>query len=297
MTNEPSDKSALRFTPPSSVDTVARDLLGEKLKAIEEHVDKDVIVLYGPIQSGVDVGIREAVERIENHRDTALFIVDTEGGSVEVVERIVDVLRNRYKEVHFAVPDKAMSAGTVLVLSGDSILMDSFSRLGPIDPQILSPDRSRYISGLSYLSQYEELKKKGPEITQAEMILLQKLDLAELDMYRLAKDLTIDLLKKWLVQYKFRNWKETEDQKIAVNDKMREERANKIAESLNDQQRWGSHGRGISSKVLRDELELKIEDLEQDPKQWQLIREHFWFLMDYCNRNGFRNFIQSKNLI
>lgn len=296
MADEYSDKSDLRFTPPSNVDTVARDLLGEKLKAIEEHVKKDVIVLYGPIQSGVDVAIREAVERIEEHREIALFIVDTEGGSVEVVERIVDVLRNRYKEVHFVVPDKAMSAGTVLVLSGDRIFMDSFSRLGPIDPQILSPDGSRYISGLSYLNQYEELKKKGPEITQAEMILLQKLDLAELDMYRLAKDLTIDLLKKWLVQYKFRNWKVTEDRKIPVDDEMREERANKIAESLNDQQRWGSHGRRISSKILRDELKLKIEDLEQDPKQWELIRDHFWFLMDYCNRNGFRNFVQSKSL-
>ena len=128
------------------------------------------------------------------------------------------------------------------------------------------------------------------------MILLQKLDLAELDMYRLAKNLTIDLLKKWLVQYKFRNWKITEERKIKVDHKMREDRANKIAESLNDQQRWGSHGRGISSKILRDELKLQIEDLEQDPKLWELVRDHFWFLVDYCNRNGFRNFVQSKNL-
>ena len=287
----------LRFSPPSNVDTVARDLLSRKLEAIEHNCDRDMIVLCGPIQDGVDIGVREAVERNEDHRKGALFIVDTPGGSVEVVERIVDVLRNRYQEVDFVVPDKAMSAGTVLVLSGDRIYMDTFSRLGPIDPQILSPDQTRYISGLSYLNQYESLKKKGAAITQAEMILLQKLDLAELDMYRLAKELTIDLLKQWLVQYKFRNWTKTETRGLDVTDKMRSDRANEIAEALNDQERWGSHGRGISSRVLREELGLKIEDLEDQPEFWGLIRDYFWFLMDYCNQNGYRSFIHSRSFV
>ena len=140
-------------------------------------------------------------------------------------------------------------------------------------------------------------KKKGAAITQAEMILLQKLDLAELDMYRLAKELTIDLLKQWLVQYKFRNWTKTETRGLDVTDKMRSDRANEIAEALNDQERWGSHGRGISSRVLREELGLKIEDLEDQPEFWGLIRDYFWFLMDYCNQNGYRSFIHSRSFV
>ena len=142
---------------------------------IEDHTGKDVIALYGPIRPGVDGGIREAIERLEDHTSTVLIIVNTLGGVVEIVERIVNTVRNRYDVVHFVVPDRAMSAGTILVLSGDAVFMDSFSLLGPIDPQIESPDRENfYISGLTYLDQYEALKEKGSNITRAEEILLQK---------------------------------------------------------------------------------------------------------------------------
>ena len=35
---------------------------------------------------------------------------------------------------------------------------------------------------------------------------MKDFDLAELRGYEQAMDFTIDLLKKWLVQYKFKNW-------------------------------------------------------------------------------------------
>ena len=126
------------------------------------------------------------------------MILDTPGGVVEVVERIVRVLRQHHGEVKLIIPDRAMSAGTVLAMSGDDILMDYHSCLGPIDPQ-LEKD-GRLVPALSYLSQFETLirKSQNESLSTAEAVLLQKLDLAELHQFELARDLSVDLLKRWL---------------------------------------------------------------------------------------------------
>ena len=41
----------------------------------------------------------------------------TQGGTIEVVERMVNTIRHHYEDVSFIVLDKAMSAGTVFVMS------------------------------------------------------------------------------------------------------------------------------------------------------------------------------------
>ena len=64
------------------------------------------------------------------------MILDTPGGVVEVVERMVTALRHVYRDLAVIVPDRAMSAGTIFALSADRIMMDHLSSLGPIDPQI-----------------------------------------------------------------------------------------------------------------------------------------------------------------
>jgi len=93
-----------------------------------------------------------ALSKFKEKRMAITIILDTSGGIVEVVERMVNTIRDRYKEVIFIIPDKAMSAGTVFAMSGDRILMSQFSCLGPIDPQIVRD--GRLIPALSYLIQF-----------------------------------------------------------------------------------------------------------------------------------------------
>ena len=87
------------------------------------------------------------------------------------------------------IPDRALSAGTVLAISGDAILMDYHSCMGPIDPQ-LERD-GKLVPVLSYLVQYNRLidKANNGTLTIADAILLEKLDLAELHQFELARDL------------------------------------------------------------------------------------------------------------
>ncbi|MGH7459908.1 MAG: SDH family Clp fold serine proteinase, partial [Longimicrobiales bacterium] len=233
------------------------------------------------------------VEPRSKRRDALLVILDTAGGVVEVVERIVRVFRTHYREVKFLIPDRALSAGTILVMSGDAILMDYHSVLGPIDPQV--EREGKLVPALSYLHQFDNLKRKSVEgtLTTAEVILLQKLDLAELHQFELARELSISLLKEWLANYNFKDWTDTETRKLPVTLEMKKERADFIARALSQHDRWQTHGRGISMQTLRDELKLKIDDYGADRRLQDGVWKYFWFMRDHMNRHGIGSFVHS----
>jgi hypothetical protein len=181
-----------------------------------------------------------------------------------------------------------MSAGTVLVMSGDRIHMDYFSILGPIDPQTPRPDGS-LVPAMGHLHQYERLieKSKQGTLTTAELaFLVQRFDPAELYSYEQARKLSIVLLKEWLVKYKFRDWRRTEKRRLIVTRKMKETRADEIATILTDTETWKSHSRGIPMAVLRRRLNLKIEDFGANPKLAVPVRSYYDLLQDYMSKMG-----------
>lgn len=249
------------------------------------------MTLHGSITGGIDHLIRESVEeRIHRSPDqTSLTVVLTTGGGyIEVTQRIVETIRHHYRYVNFVIPDVAYSAGTVLAMSGDSIYMDYFSRLGPIDPQVENA-KGELIPALGYLERYGALLKKAEdgEITLAEVqLLIDGFNQAELYMYDQARELSISLLKKWLVEYKFREWTETETRKLPVTRSDKEERAEDIARQLSDTGRWHSHGHGISATVLYEELNLKIDDFGNDQKLKLAIHDYHTLLTDYLSKTG-----------
>lgn len=268
------------------LDGLVKTQLDMSLVALEKELQSDVMAYVGPIMFGVDEIVRRAVEAIQGRQRRLTVILDTPGGIVEVVERLVDTIRHHYSEVVFLIPDRAMSAGTVFALSGDVIYMNYFSVLGPIDPQVQKD--GRLVPALAYLSQYERLKEKSESepLTAAELVLLQKLDLGELQTFELARDLSVSLLKKWLVKYKFKDWRATEARGVPVTNDMREKRAEKIADCLMDHTRWHSHSRGISMAVLQSEdFKLKIDDYGKNETISQLVDAYFPVLRDYVNRS------------
>lgn len=249
-----------------------------------------------PILPGLDRNLLDAIEAIDSKRDTISVILDTPGGIVEVVERMVTTLRNNYKNVTVIVPEKAMSAGTIFALSADRIMMDYFSCLGPIDPQIEKDDK--LVPALSYLTQFERLNIKADEgtLTTAEYALLVKLDLGELYQFEQARELSIELLVKWLSKYKFKDWHVTATRGKQVTDGMKEERARQIADLLNDTERWHSHERGIDIKTLREEVRLEIDDLSDTPELRAHVRLYCDLLRDYMIREDLYSVVHSKGV-
>jgi len=264
----------------------------QRLCEIEEVVNADVICCIHPILPPFDDMVRQRVEDIPDKKQNLLVILETDGGSIETCERIADVFRHHYKgEISFLIPNFAMSAGTILVMSGDRILMDYYSVLGPIDPQIRNSN-GEYVPALGYLEKYNEMvamSRKGIMTTAELAFFLDKFDAAQLHRFEQAREHGVDLLKQWLVQYKFKNWTKTNTRKITVTPKMKSDRAKEIAKKLNDTKMWRSHGRGISMEVVRKKLNLIVEDFGTDPNLAALNRgggAFYRLLQDYMQRRG-----------
>lgn len=143
--------------------------------ALGRDLDGEVIAIDCALTFGLDDAVRDEVEAIKENGselDKLVVMLETTGGYIEVVERIVSVFRRHFSEVVFVIPGACYSAGTVLALSGDDIFMDYYSVLGPIDPQFQT-DGGDQVPGMGYLQKFSELSKK-----------INDADPSELDMVR-----------------------------------------------------------------------------------------------------------------
>lgn len=279
-----------------AVDLYIQNELASSITKIEDGLSSDVLLYYGPIDDALVIHVDKLINGLYSERkhDRLTVILTTSGGSATAAERYVNIFRTFYSEVDFLIPDYAYSAGTILSLSGDNILMDYLSVLGPIDPQVRNKE-GHWVPALGYLDKIYDLLEKAQkgEISQAEFIILKDFDLAELRAYEQAKELTIDLLERWLVKYKFKNWKEKAHSKTPVTDRMKKERAQEIAKKLSDNNLWKSHGRPINIDRLVNELNLKITDYST-----MNIKEHvknmYAILFDYTKKQDCKIWLQTR---
>ena len=285
----------------NKLEKLNRGTVTELLKKLEEKLNGDVFTYYGEIVNGAERQVKDLIEGLSNDpdkRDKIFVFLTTPGGSLTPVQRMVDIFRHFYSEVNFIVPDYAYSAGTILCMSGDNIYMNYFSTLGPIDPQVQNKD-GNLVAALGYLDKINELldKAKNNTLSQAEFLILKDFDLAELRSYEQAKELAVDMLKKWLTKYKFKDWIVHSDGKTRVTEQEKEARAIEIAEKLSDNNRWKSHGRPIGIETLTTDLNLKIIDFEKDQALNNLIAEYYDVLTEYINGHKFRIFFQTRLFI
>lgn len=270
-----------------------------------EHAMKaHVLTWWGPIQPPGDHFIRQAVEhrKRQGPRNSRLAVVlQTPGGYIETAERIANTFRKHYRWIAFLIPDMAMSAGTVLVMSGDEIWMNYFSRLGPIDPQVeRHGGRKGLIPALGYLEKYKEFVEKSlhGRLSPVEgAFFVQNFDAGELFSYEQSRSLSIDLLKRWLATYKFKNWKITKSKHARVTPAMRRARAAEIGDKLSETKRWFSHGRGISMEVLRRDLKLEIEDIDRNQAVKESLENYYELLSNYLGTIGATGALHTSDML
>jgi len=286
-------------------DEALKSLMNEKLKKLEAEFQADVVFYYGEIQSSVVRPFRDLIEDLKKPetppkvpQKRLVLILNTGGGSAETVEKLVDIIRHHYDDVTFVVPDFAMSAGTIFCMSGNRIYMDYSSSLGPIDPQVWNG--KQWVPARGYLDKVEEMLQGAAagSLTNAEFLILQNQDLAMLSRYEQAKNLTETLLKKWLVEYKWKDWTThgtnpakigqpvTEDEKVA--------RAEEVARQLGDNKYWHSHSRMIGIDTLHRKLRLKIEDYSNDPKLQPAVRSYNDLITEWIVKTDQRSFVHTR---
>jgi hypothetical protein len=279
--------------------------MGEKLDKLEKEFAADVLFFYGEIQPSVLRAFRDLIEDLKKPQVPPaapqvrlVIILNTPGGSAETVEKLVDIIRHHYEDVSFVVPDFAMSAGTIFCMAGNRIYMDYSSSLGPIDPQVWNG--KQWVPARGYLDKVQELfeKEAAGNLSNAEFLILQNQDLAMLSRYEQANNLTVTLLKKWLVEYKWKDWTQhqTNPAKIGqpVTDAEKTARAEDVAKLLGDNKYWHSHGRMIGINTLRSVVRLKIEDYSNDPKLQPIIRSYNDLITEWIAKTDNRLFVHTR---
>jgi hypothetical protein len=194
-------------------------------------------------------GFYEIIRNIESQE--ADIFLHSPGGSAEATESIVKILRYKFKTVRFIITGAAKSAATMLALTGNSILMDTSSELGPIDPQMRV--RGRFSPAGSIIEQFDraaEELKKGPSQLPVWIPILQEFApslLVECDNFI---KLSHTLVTNWLKDYMFKGEKEAK------------KKIKKIADYLTEEKNTLSHARRVNAEQLI-KLGVKIENLEE----------------------------------
>jgi len=214
--------------------------------------------------------IRDLLAGKKDFRKVDLYI-ETPGGSGETAEEIVKFLRGNFDTVSFVVSGEAKSAGTIIVLSGDEILMTETGSLGPIDAQ-MKIGRS-VVSAYDYIEWVDEKRKEAEKqgaLNPFDAIMIAQITPGELGGVFHALKFAEDLVVEWLIKYKFKKWTVTETRKIPVTEEMKKRRAEEIAEELTDHSKWRLHGRSIKIDDL-EKIGLKITRIDNNPKLAEIV--------------------------
>ena len=236
------------------------------IKRIQDHTKRTLICYVSGNQCNIDLDdtmpFVDLLHNVVPNHDVDLLL-HTTGGSTDVAEKLMGMLRDRAgtAKLRIIVPDFAKSAGTLMVLGADKVVMSDMSELGPIDPQV--PLSDRWQPAQTYLDAYEahaKILKTDPENVAAR-IMLERLDPAVLKMCETAVKRARQAAETLLRREMFRNggnWTSTPHE-------------------LLDTRRWLSYGQMISWKDARDpRIGLAVQYYSYDSEDWQ----YCWQL--YC---------------
>ena len=184
----------------------------------------------------------------------------------------------KYEEVTVIVPGWAKSAGTIIAMAGDEILMEPASALGPIDAQMSW--QGKVFSADALIEGMEKIKREVERtgtLNRAYIPMLQALSPGELQSAENALNFAQKLVADWLAQYKFKNWNRHSSTGRKVTAAERKNRAEEIAKELCDHKRWLTHGRSIKIADL-EAMRLRITDYSKQSELAEAIRRYHTLL-------------------
>ncbi len=197
------------------------------------------------------------------------FYLETPGGSGETAEEIARFLHKKFEEVRFLICGEAKSAGTILAMSGDAIMMTDSGSLGPIDAQVRIGRHT--VSAYDYKAWVEGKRAEAAQngkLNPFDAVMVAQISPGEIYGVYNSLEFATDLVKKWLVDYKFKNWVTTSSgQKVTQEKKV--SRAAEVADFLCDHMSWRSHGRSLKIEDLRKYL--IIERIDDNPQLAEIV--------------------------
>lgn len=130
--------------------------------AVASDYKADVYFYSGEINIDGFGQIAETPTLHSTSAKTALLILVTNGGSANSAYQIATLFQNTYERFILYTPSYCKSAGTIIALGASSIIMDTFSELGPLDVQLaMRNELGSRKSGLLTRAALEGLKEES----------------------------------------------------------------------------------------------------------------------------------------
>lgn len=102
----------------------------------------DVLNFCGPVDHGALWKLVATLEARPRRHDNLLLVMTTMGGLADPAYKMVRLLQARYPRISLFVPFFCKSAGTLMALGADEIIMSDHAELGPLDVQLSKPDET-----------------------------------------------------------------------------------------------------------------------------------------------------------
>jgi hypothetical protein len=230
------------------------------LKQLHEYTGRNVIAYYsgwlqkGQLQrqgvTGFEVndgdkdGFMATIHELDRSKGLDL-ILHTPGGETAATESIVDYLHSMFgTDIRAIVPHAALSAGTMIALACNEIVMGKHSSLGPIDPQIF---------GMPAHGIVEEFERAAREVGTNPLwqMVIAKYNPTLIGEAEKAIKWSAQMVKAWLINGIFAGAPDTDA------------KADRVLQELGDHALTLSHARHISLEKARD-IGLKVLALEDD---------------------------------
>ena len=125
----------------SIFDNTIKETLSSRFSSLEQHFTWGChILLWRNASKDVRkcfVILLRSYETTVVNKDTLVILLNTPGGSVETVEKMVDIIRHHYKKVIFLLfPTMLSVSGCYFCMPGDKIFMDYHLPLGQLIPRL-----------------------------------------------------------------------------------------------------------------------------------------------------------------
>ena len=126
----------------------------EQYREIEQTRDTKVVTFVTSDRVGMETRIAQDcidpfVDLLEGIGPTKRIslLLHTNGGLTLAAWRLVNLLRIFCDELEVVIPSKALSAGTLIAIGADRVIMTKQAALGPIDPTVNNPLNPQVVMG------------------------------------------------------------------------------------------------------------------------------------------------------
>ena len=174
------------------------------VESVARLYDADIFLFAGELLDGVGhefIDLCPQTPEVKN----CILLLTTYGGSTETAYRIARCIQNRYTAddrgqfILFA-DGLCKSAGTLVALGADTLLMSDHAELGPLDTQVVSPDKFAELqSGLVDTDSLATLRQESFASFEEHFRRLELLGSDYLTTHtaaQLATDLTVGMFKE-----------------------------------------------------------------------------------------------------